>query len=153
MKIIVLLFNQTWFLGSSDVNSNTNPTIYFESEEYTGCQDGSEALRNHTLSGVTHILSSQSQYYVDKRIELGLLNIDNLQIKRLEEPTDNSACEQINTILNEYQVGWNDPMSPVYYEVGGFFFASFGLQTGGMLGFRPIYMFNNDFELVFIWVV
>ena len=157
MKLLsIFIFSSLLSIGTwlNINNTHTANTIILIPSEYSGCQDGPEGIRNQTLKSVFYVLSSQSSYYIEKRSELGMSGINPEQIHKLEEPIDIIACEQINTVLNQLQVAWDDPeLSPVYYKADGFYFASFGVQSGRMLGFTPVYTFNQDFELIFIWVV
>ncbi|MCH8556570.1 MAG: hypothetical protein LAT84_02050 [Balneolia bacterium] len=151
---ILLVFSTLHsFSGNIEKHELVDANVLTFNVEYVGCPDGSNTLKTNTLRITDNILSSQDSNYIHLRSELNMSLIESQDLRMLESPIDSLACEQINQFLNEYQVGFDDDnFTAIYYEAGGFYFASFGIQSGNMIGFVPIYTFNEDFELIYVWV-
>lgn len=154
IPIILALYFVSAMLADTEIYTSYPTKEVMLLSEYTGCPDGSYELKEQTLSVITTTLTSQRQSRIQKRAELNMVEIDPEQLRKLDDPADSAACHQINQFLNEYQVGVEDEtLSPVFYEAGGFYFAAFGVQSGSMLGYVPVYTFNQDFELIYVWMV
>mgnify|MGYP005855316941 CR=1 FL=1 len=156
-SIVLMLFVYS-FNYSLTLNEKTQPAkiedfIY----DHSVCPERNSGLIEKSRKNIEKILESESQTDIQKKDDLGIGNLTTIQIRQLKDPSDSSECHAIASFMNEYQVfqesgNNNERIVSIYYEVGDFYFVPW-VSDGLMLGFSPVYIFDNNINLIFIWVI
>lgn len=107
-----------------------------------------EALHDARIMLITIL---ESSLYENDRNELGINYLEANDIVLLTNNTYSTTCRQINHITT---INGTDSMTnkwyKLYYKVGSYYFVVYTSKRT-MLGFSPVYMFNQNYELKSAW--
>jgi len=153
LMLFVISFNYNVTLKEKNQLVNNKNYIY----SHSVCPEGNSGILDKTRQKIEKILESDLQTDIQKKNDLGIGNLTTIQIRQLKDPDDSAECQAIVSFMNDYQVfqasgNGNERMESIYYEVGDFYFAPWVLE-GLMIGFTPVYIFDSNFDLIFVWVL
>lgn len=95
----------------------------------------------------------ESSDYESKRNELGITHLTSQDIKLLTDANYIAACDQLNAITTVNGVdNMMQEWHKLYYKAGSYYFVTYKSKKP-MLGFSPIYMFDQNFELKASWAL
>jgi len=150
------------FYSEFDLSLISNGSNVFSRDHYTGkseyyywrqknCPTANEEIREKSLKNLSIIFESSA--YSSDRNELGIDHLDSQDIFLMTDTNYGNSCDQLNSISTINSVdNMIEDWHKLYYKAGSFYFIVYTKRKLG-LGFSPVYMFDQNFELIASWAL